>query len=123
MTEITNITNTLSGLLPTDQVYESGGKFVKVRMRAINPPPGAESEGLGALFLEFSGSQANADGSTLWVNGATRISRVTPRVVQSDLPVGDLSTHLESLRLETVEEVLRAIAFEDEKIALGLIPS
>lgn len=106
-----NITDTLQDINPTDQVFEHEGKFVKVRILRVTPPPGSPS--FGVAFLQVSGAETGADGKALPHGIGHRIAAAERRTVQYDEKV-DFPALLQAIREETVTKTLNASAVEAE---------
>lgn len=104
-----DITSTLEDINPTDRVFEHEGKFVKVRVLAVEPPPGSPS--FGVAFLQVSGAETNAEGRAIKHGEGWRIAAAERKTVQYDEAV-DLDHLFNSIREETVLKTLNASAVQ-----------
>ena len=106
-----NITAKLRDINPTDQVFEHEGRYVKVRIVRLVPPPGSPS--FGVAFLEVSGSETNSKGRALSHGEGYRIAAAERRTIQYDETV-DVATIINAIREETVHKTLNASGIEDQ---------
>lgn len=100
---------------PEDRVFKLEGRYVKVRVKALPPPPGAPT--FGVAFLIASGSETDKNGRALKQGDGYRIAAPEVHTIQSDGPV-DLPSLLQKLRLETAEKTFRAGVLADDLVAL-----